>query len=188
GGKGEVYRAIDPNLRREVAIKVLSADVFSDPSRRRRLEQEARAAGALNHPNLLTIYDLGTHDDAPFIVCELLTGKTLRGALAAGALSPRMAAAYATQIAAGLEAAHDKGIVHRDLKPENIFITTDGRVKILDFGLAKLREPTTDARGSEDATKRAMTDPGMVMGTAGYMSPEQIRGQQVDHRSDIFSF
>ena len=185
GGMGEVYRAIDPHLRREVAIKVLSADVFADPSRRRRLEQEARAAGALNHPNLLTIYDLGTHDDAPFIVCELLTGQTLRGALAVGALPPRTAAAYATQIAAGLEAAHDKGIVHRDLKPENIFITTDGRVKILDFGLAKFNEPVAADASTETELR---TEPGTVIGTLAYMAPEQVKALGADARSDIFAF
>jgi TolB-like protein/tRNA A-37 threonylcarbamoyl transferase component Bud32/Tfp pilus assembly protein PilF len=181
---GEVYRAIDPHLRREVAIKVLHADVFTDESRRRRLEQEARAAGALNHPNLLTIFELGTHDDAPFIVSELLVGQTLRSALARGALSVRDATSYALQIVAGLEAAHDKGVIHRDLKPENIFVTPDGRVKILDFGLAKLHEQLEQTDTTETAFK---TESGAIVGTLTYMSPEQVSAKGADERSDIFA-
>ncbi len=185
GGMGEVYRALDPHLRREVAIKILHADVFTDPLRRRRLEQEARTAGALNHPNLLTIYDLDEHDGAPFIVSELLMGQTLREAMTGGALPPRKAIALALQIAAGLEAAHEKGIVHRDLKPENIFVTPDGRVKILDFGLAKISEPIAH----DDSTHTVMkTAPGTLMGTLAYMSPEQVRAEAADERSDIFAF
>jgi TolB-like protein/Tfp pilus assembly protein PilF len=182
---GEVYRALDPHLRREVAIKILPADGFSDPERRKRLELEARAAGALNHPNLLTIYDLGTEDGAPFIVSELLVGQTLRSALAGGALPCLTATTYAVQIAAGLEAAHEKGIIHRDLKPENIFVTTDGRVKILDFGLAKFIE----SRAQNDSTQTlARTAPGTVMGTLAYMAPEQVKALSADERSDIFAF
>ena len=188
GGMGEVYRARDARLDRDVAIKVLPASLSNDEDRLRRFEQEARATSALNHPNILTIYDIGNYEGSPYIVAELLEGEELREPLNLGALAPRTAIEYANQIAAGLAAAHAKSIVHRDLKPENIFITTDGRVKILDFGLAKLN-PAKPASGSnsEVATQRAITDPGTVMGTVGYMSPEQVRGQQVDHRSDIFS-
>src|ERR1700736_1974187 len=181
---GEVYRCLDPRLRREVAIKILPASLFPDPVRRRRLEQEARAAGALNHPNLLTIYELGSHENAPFIVCELLVGETLRSKLGSGPLPPRQAADYALQIAKGLAAAHDKGIVHRDLKPENIFVTTDGRVKILDFGLAKVNETMQNESSDTDM----LTGPGVVMGTLAYMSPEQALGRPVDARTDVFSF
>jgi TolB-like protein/Tfp pilus assembly protein PilF len=184
GGMGEVYRGLDPRLRREVAIKILPANLFLDPLRRRRLEQEARAAGALNHPNLLTIYELGSHDDAPFIVSELLVGETLRSKLGSGPLPLRQATDYALQIARGLAAAHDKGIVHRDLKPENIFITSDGRVKILDFGLAKVNEPMRNEFSDTDM----LTGPGTVMGTLAYMSPEQALGRPVDARTDVFSF
>ena len=184
GGMGEVYRARDLNLRREVAIKVLRRDAFADESRRRRLEHEARAAGALNHPNLLTIFELGTHDGAPFIVSELIQGETLRSVLARGPLSPREAVSYATQIANGLEAAHGKGIIHRDLKPENIVITPDGRLKILDFGVAKLIEPIS----TQDNTHTGFrTEPGALVGTVTYMSPEQVSARGVDERSDIFA-
>ncbi|MGH9363728.1 MAG: serine/threonine-protein kinase, partial [Thermoanaerobaculia bacterium] len=140
GGMGEVYRAKDPRLGREVAIKVLPASFSADADRLRRFEQEARAASALNHPNILTIHDIGMHDGAPYVVAELLEGATLRDRLAGGPFSPKKVLGHALQIAHGLEAAHEKGIVHRDLKPENIFVTKDGRVKILDFGLAKLTE------------------------------------------------
>ncbi|MCA1561609.1 MAG: serine/threonine-protein kinase [Acidobacteria bacterium] len=189
GGMGDVYRAHDPRLGRDVAIKVLPPGFSSDPDRLRRFEQEARAAAALNHPNILAVYDIGTHDDAPYVVSELLAGTTLREALAAGALPVRKAVDYAMQIANGLATAHEKAIVHRDIKPENLFITSDGRVKILDFGIAKLIEPVAIA-GDErtPATRTAGTTPGLVLGTMGYMSPEQVRGQAVDHRSDIFSF
>ncbi len=188
GGMGEVYRAKDSRLDREVAIKVLPADFANDADRLKRFEQEARATSALNHPNILTLHDFGTHEGAPFIVAELLEGDELRQRLDEGPIPIRKVTEYAQQIVSGLAAAHEKGIVHRDLKPENLFITKDDRVKILDFGLAKLSEPGAVATGSEDATKKALTNPGVVMGTVGYMSPEQVRGHKTDHRSDIFSF
>ncbi|MEO6333942.1 MAG: protein kinase [Pyrinomonadaceae bacterium] len=188
GGMGEVYRATDDRLNRDVAIKVLPSDVTNDGDRLRRFEQEAKATSALNHPNILTVYDIGEHEGAPFIVAELLDGEELRDRLNEGPIPLRKTIDYAQQIVSGLSAAHEKNIVHRDLKPENLFITRDDRVKILDFGLAKLREPKSNALGSEDATKRALTDPGVVMGTIGYMSPEQVRGHAADQRSDIFSF
>src|SRR5262252_3826063 len=188
GGMGEVYRARDTRLNREVAIKVLPSSFANDSDRLLRFEQEARATSALNHPNILTIYDIGSNDGSPFIVAELLEGEELRQLLNNGPLAQRKAIDFAEQIASGLAAAHEKGITHRDLKPENLFVTTDGRVKILDFGLAKLRPQQTEPAGSGVATLKAITDPGVVMGTAAYMSPEQVRGQEVDHRSDIFSF
>src|SRR5215510_1296279 len=188
GGMGEVYRARDPRLGREVAIKVLPASFSADPDRLRRFEQEARAAGLLNHPNITAVYDIGTHDGAPYVVQELLEGETLRAALAGGRLSPRRSIDYATQIAHGLAAAHEKGIVHRDLKPENLFITRDGRAKILDFGLAKLTQPEgTGSAATSLPTETRGTEPGVVMGTLGYMSPEQIKGKPADARSDIFA-
>jgi serine/threonine protein kinase/Tol biopolymer transport system component len=188
GGMGVVYRARDERLRRDVAIKVLPASFANDADRLRRFEQEAHATSALNHPNILTIYDIGAQDGAPFIVAELLEGKELREQLEAGALSARRALEYAQQITAGLAAAHEKGIVHRDLKPENLLITTDGRVKILDFGLAKLRPTQPGTVESHAPTQRRLTGSGVVMGTVGYMSPEQVRGQEADARSDIFAF
>ncbi|HUR81224.1 MAG TPA: protein kinase, partial [Thermoanaerobaculia bacterium] len=185
GGMGSVYRAKDTRLGRDVAVKVLTNVAFSDRERLLRFEQEARATGMLNHPNLLTVYDVGRDEqDNPFLVTELLEGETLRSRLERGALSPRKAVDAALQMAQGLAAAHDKGIVHRDLKPDNIFLTRDGRLKILDFGIAKL----TSRAGADGPTfEMAATEPGMVMGTVGYMSPEQVRGEAVDHRSDIFS-
>ena len=189
GGMGEVYKAKDTRLGREVAIKVLPAGLWADPDRLRRFEQEARAAGLLNHPNITTVYDVGEHQDAPYVVQELLEGETLRSALARGSLSPREAIDYAVQIARGLFAAHQKGIVHRDLKPENLFVTADGRVKILDFGLAKLVQPEPPSSPqTEIPTESPATEPGVVLGTAGYMSPEQLRGKPADVRSDIFAF
>jgi len=188
GGMGEVYRARDARLSREVAIKVLPASVSKDPDRLRRFEQEAKAAGVLNHPNITAVYDIGRHEGAPYVVEELLEGETLRSALS-GALSPRKVVDYAVQIAHGLAAAHEKGIVHRDLKPENLFVTRDGRVKILDFGLAKLTRPETEGVAlTEIPTATAGTEPGVVLGTLGYISPEQVRGLPADARSDIFSF
>ncbi len=189
GGMGVVYRARDNKLAREVAIKVLPASLSANADRLNRFEQEAQAAGALNHPNILSIYHIGTHEGAPYIVSELLEGETLRDRLAGGALPQRKAIDYALHIAKGLAAAHEKGIIHRDIKPDNIFITEDGRVKILDFGLAKLTGPVDGVESqTEVPTRKVNTDPGAVMGTMGYMSPEQLKGKQVDHRSDIFSF
>src|SRR5499425_2875108 len=187
GGMGEVYRARDERLKREVAIKVLPASFSADPDRLRRFEQEAQAAGSLNHPNILAIYDIGTHDGSPYVVSELLAGETLRARLASEAFTPRKALGHALQIASGLAAAHEKGIVHRDLKPENIFVTRDGRVKILDFGLAKLTESDA-APIPQTELPTVGTEPGVVLGTLGYMSPEQVRGRPADARSDIFSF
>jgi serine/threonine protein kinase len=187
GGMGEVYRARDTRLGRDVAIKVLPNALTKDADRLRRFELEARTIAALNHPNILGIHDIGTHDGAPFLVSELLEGKTLRETLEAGSLPMRRSIEYALGIAQGLAGAHDKGIVHRDLKPENVFITMDGRVKILDFGLAKLASPKESGNTEVTLTSPA-TLPGVVMGTVGYMSPEQVRGDATDARADIFSF
>ena len=187
GGMGEVYRARDPRLTREVAIKVLPASFSQDADRLKRFEQEARAAGVLNHPNITAVYDFGSHEGAPYIVTELLEGETLRSRLSTGALPVRKAIDYGVQLTRGLAAAHEKGIVHRDLKPENVFVTRDGRVKILDFGLAKLK---TEKDGEQQTDLRTVsgTEPGVVLGTMGYMSPEQVRGKAADKRSDLFSF
>ena len=186
GGMGEVYRARDESLGREVAIKVLPKELASDPDRLRRFEQEARAAAALNHPNILAVYGFSTAEEhAPYLVTELLQGQTLRERLQQGAIPVRKAVEFALQTARGLVAAHDRGIVHRDLKPENLFLTRDGVVKILDFGLAKLIVPEVTSKTSVATV--SFTEVGVVLGTAGYMSPEQVRGQVVDHRSDIFS-
>src|SRR5215510_10362520 len=188
GGMGEVYRARDTKLGRDVAIKVLPSTLSADTDRLHRFEQEACAAGALNHPNILVIHHIDTHGGAPYIVSELLEGETLRKRMSGAVMAQRRVIDYASQIARGLAAAHEKGIVHRDLKPENIFITNDGRVKILDFGLAKLTQPDGSQSQTEIPTRRVDTNPGVLMGTVGYMSPEQVRGKSVDHRSDIFSF
>src|SRR5580658_3746382 len=192
GGMGEVYRARDARLNRDVAIKVLPSSFSADPDRLQRFALECRAAAALNHPNILSIFDIGSGDigdvqGTPYVVSELLEGETLRDRLRDGALSSRKAIDYARQIANGLAAAHEKGIVHRDLKPENLFITNDGRAKILDFGLAKLTRPEADASG-DAPTQQIATDAGTVMGTVGYMAPEQVRGKAADARSDIFAF
>jgi Tol biopolymer transport system component len=186
GGMGEVYRARDAKLGRDVAVKVLPERLAADADSLSRFDREARAVAALSHPNILSIFDFGRDEGLAFAVMELLDGETLRERLAAGALPTRKALEYAAQIARGLAAAHEKGIVHRDLKPENIFITADGRVKILDFGLAKVAAPEADQ--TKSPTVAAATEPGTVMGTAGYMSPEQVRGKPADQRSDIFSF
>ena len=188
GGMGEVYRAHDSRLNREVAIKLLPPEFANNEDRLRRFEHEAQTTSALNHPNILTVYDVGEHEGSPFIVAELLEGEELRERLNQGSIPLRKVTEYAQQIVSGLSAAHERGIVHRDLKPENIFITKDDRVKILDFGLAKLREHNGGPSSSEDATRKPLTNPGVVMGTVGYMSPEQVRAQVIDHRSDIFSF
>jgi eukaryotic-like serine/threonine-protein kinase len=191
GGMGEVYRARDSRLKRDVAIKVLPQALSLDADRLRRFEQEALATAALNHPNILAVFDIGTHQGSPYVVSELLEGETLRERLRNGALPVRKTLDYALQIAHGLAAAHEKGIIHRDLKPDNLFLTKDGRVKILDFGLAKLTQPDLTRDGHAPTSLPTMThatEAGVVMGTAGYMSPEQVRGIAVDARSDIFSF
>jgi Tol biopolymer transport system component len=188
GGMGEVYRARDTRLGREVAVKVLPSAYSADPERMRRFEQEARAAAALNHPNIVAIYDVGTHEGSPYVVSELLDGATLRERLAGGAIPQKKAVEYALDIARGLAAAHAKGIAHRDLKPENLFGTRDGRIKILDFGLAKLTRPdAADSGRSKAPTLPIDTDPGMILGTVGYMAPEQVRGEPADHRADLFA-
>jgi len=186
GGMGEVYRARDERLKREVAIKVLPATYSQDPDRLKRFEQEAQSAGGLNHPNITAVYDFGSYESAPYIVTELLEGETLRARLSGGAIAVRKATDYAIQIAHGLAAAHEKGIVHRDLKPENLFVTNDGRVKILDFGLAKLTQ--AEGQSGPQTNLPTATEPGVVMGTLGYMSPEQVKGKAADPRSDIFAF
>ena len=186
GGMGEVYRARDTRLDREVAIKVLPEFLTSDPDRLLRFEHEARAAAALNHPNILAVYQMATHESVPYMVSELLEGETLRERLDRGPLPLRKAIDYGVQVAHGLAAAHEKSIIHRDLKPENLFISKDGRAKILDFGLAKIVQPQ-EAASDLDPTAMMHTDPGLVGGTVGYMSPEQVRRQAIDHRSDIFA-
>jgi serine/threonine protein kinase/Tol biopolymer transport system component len=187
GGMGEVYRARDTRLGRDVAIKVLPEALAHDADRLRRFEQEARTIAALNHPNIVGIHDIGTHDGAPFLVSEFLEGQTLREKLISGPMPVRRAIEYALGIAQGLAAAHEKGIVHRDLKPENVFVTRDGRIKVLDFGLAKLVRQEENHETAVTLTSTP-TLPGTVMGTVGYMSPEQVRGEPIDPRSDIFSF
>jgi len=189
GGMGQVYQAIDTALDREVAIKVLPPDLARAADRLKRFELEAKAAGALNHPNILVIYDVGAHGDSPYVVSELLEGETLRERLQSNTLPLRKSIDYALQIGRGLAAAHAKGIVHRDIKPENLFLTKDGHVKILDFGIAKLTNPLGEFGSEpEGETMRLDTHPGVVLGTAGYMAPEQVRGEVADHRADIFSF
>ena len=183
---GEVYRARDTRIGRDVAVKVLPASLAAEDQRSRRFEQEVRAAGRLNHPNVLTLYDVGTHEGAGYLVTELLEGETLRGRLSREGLPWRKTVELSVQIARGLSAAHERGIVHRDLKPENLFVTRDGIVKILDFGLAKLR-PALDDEALEKETASQITAPGTVLGTLGYMAPEQVEGQRADARSDIFS-
>ena len=188
GGMGEVYRAKDPRIGRDVALKVLPESFAQDADRLRRFEQEARATGQLNHPNILAVFDVGALDGAPYVVSELLEGDTLRERIGDTPLPVRKAIDFATQIARGLAAAHEKGVVHRDLKPDNVFVTRDGRVKILDFGLAKLVGGEILTEADTHTAGAAGTDAGKVLGTVGYMSPEQVRAQPVDHRSDIFSF
>jgi eukaryotic-like serine/threonine-protein kinase len=190
GGMGEVYRARDTRLGRDVALKILPGSFARDGDRLRRFALEAQAVAALNHPNILAVFDVGEHDGSPFLVSELLEGESLRAVLDRGALPQRKTIEYGVQIAQGLAAAHEKGIVHRDLKPENIFITKDARIKILDFGLAKLAQPAGETAPAEhDLTRTSShTAPGLVMGTASYMAPEQVRGQLADPRTDIFAF
>jgi hypothetical protein len=187
GGMGEVYRARDPRLGREVAVKVLPSEVATDPARLALFEREARAVAALNHPNILTVHDVGTHEGTPYVVTELLEGETLRELVSRRSPTAQQILGYALQAARGLEAAHAKGIVHRDLKPENLFLTTDGRVKVLDFGLAKLVRTEAEIT-SEVSTAARSTPPGQVAGTVLYMSPEQARALPIDARSDVFSF
>src|SRR5437867_5145344 len=172
GGMGEVYRARDTRLGRDVAVKILPESFSRDPDRLHRFEQETRAVAALNHPNILAIYDVGQYQNTPFLVSELLEGESLHQTLERGSLSQRKAIEYGVQIAQGLAAAHEKGIVHRDLKPENLFVTKDGRVKILDFGLAKLAAKTS-SDSSEPTLTEANTAAGVVLGTTSYMAPEQ---------------
>jgi Tol biopolymer transport system component len=188
GGMGEVYRARDLQLQREVAIKVLPPAISDDPGRRRRFEQEARVAGSLSHPNVLAVHDIGIEGDVPYIVSELLEGETLRDRMGGRPLPIRKAVEYAAQIASGLAAGHDRGIVHRDIKPENVFVTTDGRIKILDFGLAKLIGGDSSSSGNTETVTIEGEQRTPVMGTVAYMSPEQARGLRIDHRTDIFSF
>jgi TolB-like protein len=187
GGMGEVYRARDKKLDRDVAVKVLPESVASDPDSLGRFEREAKAVAALSHPNILSIFDFGTHDGISYAVMELLEGETLRGRLDAGPIPQKQAVDYALQVAKGLSAAHEKGIVHRDLKPENLFVSKDGHLKILDFGLAKRTGQGKTDDETSSPTQSKHTEPGVVMGTVGYMSPEQVRGLAVDHRSDVFS-
>ena len=188
GGMGEVYRARDEKLDRDVAIKVLPESVATDPDALARFEREAKAVAALSHPNILAIHDFGTHTGISYAVMELLEGETLRGKLDAGPILQKQAVDYALQIAKGLSAAHEKGVIHRDLKPENLFVIKDGHVKILDFGLAKRVEAIAPSKETSAPTASGHTQPGTVMGTVAYMSPEQVRGLSVDHRSDLFSF
>jgi len=187
GGMGEVYRARDSRLGRDVAVKVIHAELAREPERIKRFEQEARAAGALNHPNVCAILDIGSQEGSPFVVMELLEGETLRERLNVGPIPVCKSIDYASQVAHGLAAAHEKGIVHRDLKPENLFLTKDGRVKVLDFGLAKLTRPEVLAPAGEKPISIAATETGAILGTVGYMAPEQVRGQNADARSDLFA-
>src|SRR5450759_2107142 len=188
GGMGEVYRALDPKLKREVAIKVLPDSLARDEDALARFEREALAVAALSHPNILSIFDFGTDHDLSYAVMELLEGETLRLKLASGPLPPRKAAYYGAHVARGLAAAHQKGIVHRDLKPENLFVGKDGHVKILDFGLARQAVPLGDPGDTKSPTLARPTEPGVILGTVAYMSPEQVRGLPADHRADIFTF
>jgi TolB-like protein len=188
GGMGEVYRARDGRLGREVAVKVLPSELSTDRERLQRFEHEARSAAALNHPNILTVYDVGSHGGSPYLVTELLEGESLRERLRRGGLAAREALGLAVQVARGLAAAHGKGIVHRGLKPENLFLTRDGTVKILDFGLAKLTRPEGEPEAEAETVSVSLTGAGRVLGTVGYMAPEQVRGLSLDHRADLFAF
>ena len=183
---GQVYRARDTRLDREVAVKVLPAEVSSDPQALARFEREAKAIAALSHPNVLAIHDVGHEHGISYVVTELLDGETLRMRMSLGALGARKTVAYAAQLADGLAAVHERGIVHRDLKPENVFITRDGRVKLIDFGLSRTVE--TDEGMADAETRLALTQGRVVMGTIGYMSPEQVRGERGDARTDVFAF
>jgi len=186
GATGEVYRARDPKARAEVAIRVLPLKLRTSDQRLVRFEQEARSAGRLGHPNILAVYDVGSYEDAPYLVTELQDGSTLRALLERGPLPARIASDYAIQIAHGLAAARDKGITHRDLKPDSLFVTKAGAVKILDFGISKLTQPPGPEAGSAP-TLPDRTEPGSALGTAAYLSPEQVRGQAPDHRCDVWA-
>src|SRR4030095_310533 len=185
---GEVYRALDTRLDREVAIKILPARLADASEAMRRFEREAKVVAALSHPNILSIHDFGTEEGVYYAVTELLKGETLRSRLSRGALPWGNAVRSGIEIAEGLSAAHAKGITHRDLKPENIFLTSDGRTKILDFGLARVKAAVSDENITSTPTVPFVTEPGVVMGTPGYMSPEQVRGAEVEAPGDIFSF
>jgi len=187
GGMGEVYRARDTRLERDVAVKVLPESIQGDPEALARFEREAKLVAALSHPNILAIHDVGKDAGVSYAVTELLEGETLRDRLNSGTVSLRKAISYAREVASGLAAAHGRGIVHRDLKPENVFVRSDGHVKILDFGLAR-RDALGEAEGAAEAPTVARTKPGTILGTVGYMSPEQVRGETADSRTDIFSF
>jgi serine/threonine protein kinase len=187
GGMSAVYRAKDPRLGREVAVKLVSTDGPPSPDRLHRFETEARAAAQLSHPNIVTVFDVGTHEGHPYLVLELLEGATLREVLRSGTPIPGQAVSWALDAARGLGAAHAQGIVHRDFKPENVFLTRDGRVKVLDFGLAKLHEPfVSSAADPESSSSTRDTTPGLLLGTVGYMSPEQVKGQLPGPRGDVF--
>src|SRR4029079_12304660 len=188
GGMGEVFLAHDARLGRDVALKVLPAEYASDPDRLRRFEIEARAASQLNHPNILTVFDIGTADGQPYVVAERLEGETLRDRLVRGPLAEREVLDIARQVARGLAAPHARGIVHRDLKPENLFLTRDGHVKILDFGLAKLSSNGEEGGSQTKVQTTYATEPGVIVGTTQYMAPEQVKGQPADHRADLFAF
>src|SRR5262245_37415817 len=190
GGMGEVYRVHDGRLGRDVALKILPESFSHDYDRLHRFEQEARAVAALNHPNIVAVFDVGQHNGSPFLVSELLEGESLRAVLDRTRLTQRKTIDYGVQIAQGLAAAHEKGIVHRDLKPENVFVARDGRIKILDFGLAKLAPKASVLAGAADGVTRtsSQTAAGVVLGTASYMAPEQVRGENADPRTDIFAF
>jgi serine/threonine protein kinase len=187
GGMGEVYRARDPRLGRDVAIKVLATTAAVGPDQLRRFEDEARAAAALNHPNILSVLDVGSHDGSPYVVFELLAGETLADRLRSGPVPPRKGVEYAVQVCEGLAAAHARGIVHRDLKPSNLFVSRDGHVKILDFGLAKLTPILDGGEAASTIATRTDTQPGLLVGTLAYISPEQLRGEPADPRSDLFA-
>src|SRR4029453_19288987 len=189
GGMGEVYRARDAKLDRDVAVKVLPSQLTANADALARFEREAKAVAALSHPNILAIFDFGTHEGVSYAVTELLEGETLRGKLDGSTPTQKQAVDWALQIARGLSAAHGKGVVHRDLKPDNVFVTSDGHVKILDFGLAKrVDAPAAEHTSAPTGTGGGHTEPGTVMGTMGYMSPEQVRGLPAAHRTDLFSF